>query len=134
MVTKSETSCLSDGECDYLVDLLNGVRGQALIQDLVNQHVRKIHFFCKTLQFIFVCVFLQRKELAELQTELECRVQALNERRRAVELLDKKLVSLVDEQAALSNSPDDDKLQELRDSLAARTEQELKEIEQRKQG
>lgn len=61
-------------------------------------------------------------------------MQALNERRHAVELLDKKLVSLVDEQAAISNSPDGDKLQELRESLAARTEQELKEIEQRKQG
>lgn len=69
-----------------------------------------------------------------MQTELERRVEALSERRRAVELLDKKLVNLVDEQAAISNSPDGDKLQELRDSLAARTEQELKEIEQRKQG
>lgn len=51
-----------------------------------------------------------------------------------MEVLDKKLVSLVDEQVALTNSPDNDKLQELRDSLAARTEQELKDIEQRKQG
>lgn len=59
----------------------------------------------------------------------------MNERRHAVEILDKKLVSLVDEQVALTNSPNDgDKLQELRDNLAARTEQELKEIEQRKQG
>lgn len=73
--------------------------------------------------------------MAELQVELERRVQALNERRHAVELLDKKLVSLVDEQAALNSSPEGDQvMQELRESLAARTEQELKEIEQRKQG
>lgn len=84
---------------------------------------------------IFICFFfVQRRELAELQIELERRVEALNDRRHAVELLDKKLVSLVDEQAAITSSPDGDKLQELRDSLAARTEQELKEIEQRKQG
>lgn len=69
-----------------------------------------------------------------MQVELERRVQALSERRNAVLLLDKKLVNLVDEQTLIGDSSNCDKLRELRQSLAARTEQELKEIEQKKQG
>lgn len=66
--------------------------------------------------------------------ELERRIQLLSERRNAVLMLDKKLVDLVEEQSLLGDSSNCDKLRELRESLAARTEQELKEIEQRKQG
>lgn len=112
LVIKSETNSLSDAESDYLVDLLNGVKGQTIIQDLVNQH---------------------RRELAELQAELERRVQALAERRNAVEKLDKKLVGLVDEQMELSITSNNEDLQKLKESLSSRTEQELQEIEQRKQ-
>lgn len=40
-MAKSETnSPLSDADSDYLVDLLNGIKGQSIIQDLVHQHVR----------------------------------------------------------------------------------------------
>lgn len=38
-MTKSECNSLSDEESDYLIDLLNGVKGQSIIQDLVIQHV-----------------------------------------------------------------------------------------------
>lgn len=124
---------MSDSECDYLVDLLNSIKGQALIQDLVNKHV-SIYIllsFCCNFRTFFG---FQRRELAELQVELERRVQALSERRNAVLLLDRKLVNLVEEQTLLGDSSNCDKLRELRQSLAARTEQELREIEQRKQG
>ncbi|XP_065167719.1 kinesin-like protein Klp98A isoform X2 [Atheta coriaria] len=112
LVNKSETYSLSDSESDYLVDLLNGIQGKELLEDLVNQH---------------------RKELAELQAELERRVVALTERRTAVEKLDKKLVGLVDEQIELGVPAKEENLQFLRDTLASRTEQQLREIEQRKQ-
>nr|XP_022909743.1 kinesin-like protein Klp98A isoform X1 [Onthophagus taurus]XP_022909744.1 kinesin-like protein Klp98A isoform X2 [Onthophagus taurus] len=112
LIHKSETNSLSDTESDYLIDLLNGVKGHAVIQDLVTQH---------------------RKELAELQAELERRVQTLAERRLAVEKLDKRLVDLVDEQMELGVPSHNEDLQTLKESLACRTEQQLHELDQRKQ-
>lgn len=71
--------------------------------------------------------------MAELQAELERRVQALSERRKAVEKLDKRLVGLVDEQLELSTSANNEDLLKLKENLASRTEQELQVIEKRKQ-
>lgn len=76
---------------------------------------------------------MQRKELAELQEELNRRVKALCERQRSVELLDKKIIDLVEEQKSLSKDCRDD-LQILRTELSKRTEEDLKKIEQKKQG
>ncbi|KAK9707912.1 PX domain [Popillia japonica] len=113
LVVKSESNTpLSDTDSDYLVDLLNGIKGQSVIQDLVHQH---------------------RRELAELQAELERRVQTLSERRTAVEKLDKRLVDLVDEQLQLGVPSSSENLQHLKVSLASRTEQQMYELEQRKQ-
>lgn len=112
LASKSDTYSLSDTESDFLVDLLNGVKGEAMLQDLVNQH---------------------RRELAELQEELKRRVQALSDRRNAVEVLDKKLVNLVDEQLELGVPSSESQLQSLKESLASRTVQQMQEIEQRKQ-
>ncbi|KAI4467704.1 kinesin-related [Holotrichia oblita] len=113
LVVKSESNTpLSDTDSDYLVDLLNGIKGQSVIQDLVHQH---------------------RRELAELQAELERRVQTLSERRTAVEKLDKRLVDLVDEQLQLGVPSSSENLQHLKVSLASRTEQQMQELEQRKQ-
>lgn len=87
--------------------------------------------------FLLACIDthinLQRRELAELQAELERRVQTLSERRLAVEKLDKRLVDLVDEQIELGELSNKDDLQTLRQSLASRTEQQLQELDQRKQ-
>lgn len=71
--------------------------------------------------------------MAELQEELNRRVQALCERQRSVELLDKKIIDLVEEQKSLSKDCKDD-LQVLRIELSKRTEEDLKKIEQKKQG
>jgi len=75
----------------------------------------------------------QRKELAELQEELNRRVQALCERQRSVEILDKKIIDLVDEQKTISKDYKDD-LQSLRAELSKRTVEDLKKIEEKKQG
>lgn len=104
------------------------------------QFSRKIYF----LTFSIFCAFLnlylkhnkfffQRKELSELQEQLNRRVQALCERQRSVELLDKKIIDLVEEQKSLSKDYKDD-LQNLRTELAERSEEDLKKIEQKKQG
>lgn len=71
--------------------------------------------------------------MAELQAELERRVQTLSAQKNAVEILDKKLVTLVDEQMELGGPSSSKDLQTLKELLASRTEQQLKEIEQRKQ-
>lgn len=71
--------------------------------------------------------------MAELQAELERRVQTLSERRTAVEKLDKRLVDLVDEQLQLGVPSSSENLQHLKVSLASRTEQQIQELEQRKQ-
>lgn len=112
LLTKSESNSLTDSESDYLVDLLNSVKGQTVIQDLVNQH---------------------RRELAELQAELARRVQSLTDRHDAVEQLDKKLVGLVEEQIELGIPSNENQLRNLKKSLASRTKQQLLEIEERKQ-
>lgn len=75
----------------------------------------------------------KRKELAELQEELNRRVQVLCERQRSVELLDKKIIELVEEQNSLSKDSRDD-LQLRRTELATRTEEDLKKIELKKHG
>lgn len=75
----------------------------------------------------------QRQELAELQAELQRRVQTLSERREAVEKLDKKLVDLVDEQLELGVPSSSEQLHNLKIILASRTEQQIQELEQRKQ-
>jgi kinesin family protein 16B len=113
LVLKSENSSLTDAESDILVDVLNNVKGPSLIQDLVIQH---------------------RRELAELQAELNKRVDALSERRKTVEMLDKKLLELVDQQASLDIGTQDDHLHDLKLSLASRTKEELDKIEKKKQG
>ncbi|KAJ8979719.1 hypothetical protein NQ317_015543 [Molorchus minor] len=46
-------------------------------------------------------ILADRKELSELQAELNRRVQSLCERQKSVELLDKKIVELVDKQNSL---------------------------------
>ncbi|KAJ3648828.1 hypothetical protein Zmor_020600 [Zophobas morio] len=113
LVMKSENSTLTDAESDILIDVLNSVKGPSLIQDIVVQH---------------------RKELAELQATLDNRVEALSERRRTVEMLDKKLLDLIDQQALLDNSTQNEHLQDLKQSLASRTKDELDKIERKKQG
>lgn len=71
--------------------------------------------------------------MAKLQAEIERRMKVLSERRDAVENLDKKIISLVDEQLETTNSNKISELQDLKLSLARRTQEELLEIEQRKQ-
>ncbi|XP_074037348.1 kinesin-like protein 98A isoform X2 [Leptinotarsa decemlineata] len=114
LVSKSENTPLSYQETGNLIDILNNVKGSSIIQDLVEKH---------------------RKELAELQTELNRRVQALCERQRSVELLDKKIVDLVDQQKSLSSDQSEQEhLLNLKAELSKRTEEELKDIESRKRG
>lgn len=60
-------------------------------------------------------------------------MQTLSERRQAVEKLDKRLVDLVDEQLELGLPSSSENLYDLKLSLATRTEQQLQELEQRKQ-
>lgn len=59
-------------------------------------------------------------------------MEALSERRKTVELLDKKLLELVDQQGLLG--PKSSNLDNLKQSLASRTQQELDIIEKKKQG
>ncbi|KAJ8954794.1 hypothetical protein NQ318_014906 [Aromia moschata] len=114
LVSKSQTTLLSDCETDNLIDILNNVKASSILQDLVDQH---------------------RKELSELQTELNRRVKMLCERQKSVELLDKKIVDLVDEQKSLDIEEDkDEELQNLKTMLSKRTEVELRKIEEKKQG
>lgn len=121
LAAKSQNTPLSDAESDSLVDILNSIRAPDIIQKLVNQH---------------------RKELAELQAELNRRVQTLCERQKSVEILDQKLIGLVNEQEDLkmeeSNETniiiEDSDLKDLKEKLAKRTGEELKQIEQKKLG
>ncbi|XP_066262370.1 kinesin-like protein Klp98A isoform X2 [Euwallacea similis] len=115
LAAKSQNTPLSDSEGDSLIEILNTIRAPDVIQKLVNHH---------------------RKELAELQVELNRRVQTLCDRQKSVEEIDQKLVGIVSDQANL-NLNDFEKNQsicDLRDSLAKRTEEELAQIEQKKQG
>lgn len=96
-----------------LIDILNGIKGKSLVQELINQH---------------------KQELAKLQAELERRVNLLTERKSCVEAIDKKIVDLVDEQIELiGTSRNNEDLQFLKRTLTSRTDQQLKELEQRKQ-
>nr|CAI5852223.1 unnamed protein product [Callosobruchus analis] len=114
LVSKSENFSLSEHENDSLIDILNNVQGSSIIQDLVEKH---------------------RKELAELQAELNRRVQTLCERQRSVELLDKKIVDLVDEQKSMCQQENkEEELENLKSKLSQRTVEELRRIEQKKQG
>lgn len=71
--------------------------------------------------------------MAELQAELTRRVEALCERQKTVELLDKRLIDLVDEQSYLDQ---DNTIQfnDLKQTISLRTEEERKRIEEKKQG
>ncbi|CAH1982263.1 unnamed protein product [Acanthoscelides obtectus] len=114
LVSKSENVALSEHENDSLIDILNNVQGSSIIQDLVEKH---------------------RKELAELQAELNRRVQTLCERQRSVELLDKKIVDLVDEQKSMCQQENkEEELENLKAKLSKRTVEELRRIEEKKQG
>lgn len=112
LLSKSLLTPLSETESDCLVEVLNTVKGNMAIQDLVIKH---------------------RKELAELQDELNHRVQMLSERKKTIDLLDKKLISLVEEQVNLDNENKDANLEALKQSLASRTKEEIEKIERRKQ-
>ncbi|CAG9762124.1 unnamed protein product [Ceutorhynchus assimilis] len=118
LAAKSQITPLSDTESDSLVEILNTIRAPDVLQKLVNHH---------------------RKELAELQAELNRRVQTLCERQKSVEEIDQKLIGLVNNQETLNSSKSSfdsstsaNDLQSLKDELAKRSEQELQSIEQRK--
>ncbi|XP_050295479.1 kinesin-like protein Klp98A [Anthonomus grandis grandis] len=118
LTAKSQMTPLSDSESDSLVEILNNIRAPDVIQKLVNEH---------------------RKELAELQAELNRRVQALCDRQKSMEEIDQKLIGLVNDQESLSSektSSDSSHsdLQQLKNSLANRTNEELLNIEQKKLG
>lgn len=85
--------------------------------------------------------------MAELQAELNRRVQTLCDRQKSVEEIDQKLIGLVSEQEILSSennsvsSSDGDsskqsvsELQALKETLAKRTDDELQKIEEKKLG
>lgn len=73
--------------------------------------------------------------MAELQIELNKRVQTLCERQKSIELLDKKIIDLVDEQKPLRLEENmEEQLENLKETLSKRTEEELKRIDQKKQG
>lgn len=113
------------------MDLINNVKGASIIQDLVVQHVRINNSLCS---FLFTkTLLLQRKELAEMQAELTRRVEALCERQKTVELLDKRLIELVEQQTYLET---DNPVQfnDLKQTLSLRSEEERKRIEEKKQG
>ncbi|KAF7281404.1 hypothetical protein GWI33_004786 [Rhynchophorus ferrugineus] len=112
---KVQNTPLSDAESDSIVDILNTIRAPDTIQRLVNEH---------------------RKELAELQAELNRRVQMLCERQKSVEILDQKLIGLVNEQVELDHNENATsmELHDLKDQLAKRTDEERKQIEQKKLG
>ncbi|KAF5280415.1 hypothetical protein FQR65_LT03224 [Abscondita terminalis] len=112
LVDKSTMGTLSDEDSSQLVSLLNEVSTHSKIQDLVIQH---------------------RQELARLQVEIERRMQILSDRRVAVESLDKKIIGLVEQQLETTSGSKIEELQDLKLSLARRTQEELQEIEQRKQ-
>ncbi|KAK4883965.1 hypothetical protein RN001_000236 [Aquatica leii] len=65
--------------------------------------------------------------------EIKRRMQILSERREAVESLDKKIIGLVEEQLETTSGSKIEELQDLKLSLARRTQEELQEMEQRKQ-
>ncbi|XP_066142639.1 kinesin-like protein Klp98A isoform X2 [Euwallacea fornicatus] len=114
LAAKSQNTPLSDSEGDSLIEILNTIRAPDVIQKLVNHH---------------------RKELAELQAELNRRVQILCDRQQSIKEIDQKLIGIVSDQTNL-NLYDFEKNQsicDLRDSLAKRTEEELAQIEQKKQ-
>ncbi|KAL3287107.1 hypothetical protein HHI36_001588 [Cryptolaemus montrouzieri] len=112
ILSKSLQTSLNESETDCLVEVLNSVKGNGALNDIVFKH---------------------RKELSELQVELNRRVEALTERKKAIEMLDKKLIDLVEKQVALDIEDQDNKLLTLKKSLACRTKEELEKIEERKQ-
>lgn len=112
LVDKSMVGALSFEESNRLVSLLNEVTAHSEIQELVNHH---------------------RQELTRLQTEIERRMQILSDRREAVENLDKKIIGLVEQQLETTSSSNVEELKDLKLTLARRTQEELQEIEQRKQ-
>lgn len=112
LVDKSMFSVLSMEDSNQLVALLNNVAAPSKIQDLVNHH---------------------RQELARLQVEIERRMQILSDRQDAVQNLDKKIMGLVDEQLETTSFSKIEELQDLKLSLARRTQEQLLEIEHRKQ-
>ncbi|XP_057652749.1 kinesin-like protein KIF16B isoform X2 [Diorhabda carinulata] len=114
LVAKSKQTPLLPEENDQLIEIFNGITGSSVIKDIVDKH---------------------RKELAELQAELNKRVETLCEHQRNVELLDKKIVDLVDQQKSLVKSENQNEdLENLKLKLRKRTEEELKRIEEKKQG
>ncbi|KAL1493564.1 hypothetical protein ABEB36_009268 [Hypothenemus hampei] len=120
LAANSQSTPLSNKETDILVDILNKIRAPDVIQKLVNHH---------------------RKELAESQAELNRRVQTLCARQKTMEEIDQKLIGLVKEQENLSdrssssnNYTQDPELVLLKETLAKRTQEELKRIEQKKLG
>ncbi|CAG9861907.1 unnamed protein product [Phyllotreta striolata] len=110
LCSKSSKGTLTEDENDTLVDILNNLSGSSIIKDIVDKH---------------------RKELAELQAELNRRVQILCERQKSIELLDKKIIGLVDEQKSINDTNDD--LENVKQELCNRTEEDLKRIEIKKQ-
>lgn len=73
--------------------------------------------------------------MAELQAELNRRVQALCERQRCIEVLDQKIVDLVDEQKSICEElKEESTLDDLKNRLSQRTEDEMKKLEEKKQG
>lgn len=72
--------------------------------------------------------------MAELQAELERRVKQLSESNESLESYDCQIVALVDEQIdTIASTRNVDDLKFLKRTLTSRTEQQLKELEQRKQ-
>lgn len=122
-----DLNTMESDQSNFLIDILNGIKGKSIVQELINQHV-----ICKALFFIqFNNCVLQRQELAELQAELEKRLNKLSENKTSIVTIDEKLVNLLDEQIELSNNKDDLKL--IKNNLKSRTEQQLLQLEQRKQ-
>lgn len=73
--------------------------------------------------------------MAELQAELHRSVQALCERQRCIEVLDQKIVDLVDEQKSICEElKEESTLDDLKNRLSQRTEDEMKKLEEKKQG
>uniref|UniRef100_A0A6P7GBU2 Kinesin-like protein Klp98A n=1 Tax=Diabrotica virgifera virgifera TaxID=50390 RepID=A0A6P7GBU2_DIAVI len=120
---ENECANLQDVKSDILVKL-------ASTCDVVASNANEILFPNAKAKSVF-----QRKELAELQAELNRRVKTLCERQKSVQLLDKKIVDLVDEQKSLSKDENKtEELENLKQELCKRTEEELKKIEEKKQG
>ncbi|KAG5878934.1 hypothetical protein JTB14_005987 [Gonioctena quinquepunctata] len=114
LTSKLKDSPLSPQEIESLADILNSVEGSSIIQDLVTKH---------------------RKELAELQAEFNQRVQMLCERQRSIELIDRKIIDLVDQQKFIElDERKQDQLNILKAVLSKRTKEELKDIDRENKG